>query len=443
MLIVGGGPVLSFDRDYTVIDNGAVVIKDKKIKELGKTERIREKYPEVEFHHTHGGVIMPGMINTHMHFYSTFARGMDLKTDEPPQDFVDILEKLWWRLDYRLNEEDIYYSTISALIDSIKRGTTTIFDHHASFGSIDGSLDIVARAVKESGLRANLCYEISDRHGQEKSRAALRENERFIKNISDKDRDWLGGTLGLHASFTLKDETLKDISELRDKLEVPIHVHTAEGWADVAHSREKGYEGVVERLDDYDLWSEGALAIHGVHLQQGEMEILKENKVNLIHNPQSNMGNAVGAAPVSRALAKDLQLGLGTDGYTTDMFESMGVASILQSHEQAHPSAGMAETERMALINNKKIASSFFNKKLGVLEPGASADIIVLDYDSPTPITADNVVAHVLMGMSGDQVKTTIARGKVLMENREVKILDNEKIYRKCREQARDFWQRF
>ncbi|GAB6137877.1 putative aminohydrolase SsnA [Halanaerobaculum tunisiense] len=442
MLIFGNGTVLTFDQKSTVIKDGGVVIEGEEIVELGKTVELKEKYPQAKFKDVEGKLIMPGMINSHMHMYSTFARGMDLKADRPPQDFVDILQKLWWRLDQTMNAKDIYYSAIFALLEGIKQGTTTVFDHHASYGQIDGSLDIIADAVKETGIRANLSYEISDRHGSEKAQKALRENERFIKKLEEED-PYLGGTIGLHASFTLEDETLEQVAALSQELQAPVHIHTAEGWADVADSQKKGFVGVVDRLDKYNIWQEDSLAIHGVHLQEGELDILKRNQVNLIHNPESNMGNAVGVAPVKEALEEDLTVGLGTDGYTTDMFESINVASLLQSHDQAHPSVGGEEAYQMAIANNQQIAQNYFGPQLGMLKPGAAADLIVVEYQSPTPMQSDNLLGHILLGMNGSLVDTTVVGGKILMENREVQVLDEEKICSECQEQARQFWKRF
>jgi len=225
MLIIGNGTVVTFDKDSRVIYNGGVVIEEEDIVAIGKTEKLISKYPEAEFKDVQGKIIMPGMINTHMHLYSTFARGMDLKTDQPPKNFVEILEKLWWRLDKVLNEEDIYCSAIYAILDCVKKGTTTIFDHHASSNLIDGSLDIITEAVRQSGIRASLAYEISDRDGHEKALDGIRENERFIKKARQEGNNHLGGMIGLHASFTLNNETLSEVATLADDLEVPFHIH--------------------------------------------------------------------------------------------------------------------------------------------------------------------------------------------------------------------------
>ena len=442
MLLLTNGYILTFNENSEIIENGAILIKEDKIKEVGTTKELEEKYSDVETFNVNGKIIMPGLINTHMHFYSTFARGIDLKTDQPPLNFIDILEKLWWRLDQSLTADDIYYSTIYALISSIKSGITTIFDHHASYGYINGSLDIISKAVKEAGIRANLSYEISDRNGEIKAVKALNENERFLKKLDLKDNQ-LAGSIGLHASFTLSDETLTETAALSDNLDVPIHIHCAEGYADVRDSKNKGFKGVVDRLNNYNLWKENSLAVHGVHLQDGEAEILEENKVNLIHNPASNMNNAVGTARINNLSQKGVRVGLGTDGYTTDIFESLSTANLLQTHEENNPSAVGKLLEKVVFENNKNIASEYFEEKLGSIKKDSLADIIVLDYKSPTPINKMNIFSHILMGFNGNIVDSTIVNGNILMKNKEVQVLDEEKLLPRIRKQAEDFWKRF
>jgi len=443
MLIIGDGTVLTFDKDSRVISNGGIAIEGEEILDIGDTEELQKKYPEATLKNVQGKIIMPGMINTHMHLYSTFARGMDLKTDQPPKNFVEILEKLWWRLDRTLNEEDIYYSAIYAILDCVKKGATTIFDHHASGNLIDGSLDIITEAVRQSGIRASLAYEISDRDGHEKALEGIRENERFIKKTQREGNSYLRGMIGLHASFTLKNETLSQAASLADELEVPFHIHVAEGIEDFYESKTRGYKGVAYRLDRFHILRPGTLAIHGVHLQEEELEILKNNDSSLVHNPESNMGNAVGFAPIKTALDKGIVVGLGTDGYTSDMFESIKVANLLQKHELHHPQAGWNEVFQMAFKNNREIATRSFDKTLGILKAEAPADIIVVDYYPPTPITSENAYFHILFGISGDMVDTTIVGGNILMEDREISGLDYQRITRRVKEQAEDFWKRF
>ena len=443
MLFFGNATVVTFDENSKVIHNGGIVIEGSRIIAVGDTEDLRIKYPQVDFKDVQGRVIMPGMINTHMHLYSTFARGMDLKTNQPPQNFTEILEKLWWRLDKGLNEKDIYFSAIYPLLDCVKKGTTMIFDHHASSNFIDGSLDILAEAVIQSGIRASLAYEVTDRDGHEKGINGIKENKRFIKKIQKENSSYLKGMIGLHASFTLNNDTLIMASDLADELKVSFHIHVAEGKADVYDSKTRGYPGVARRLERFKILRPGTLAIHGVHLTEEELDLIKKYNTFLIHNPESNMGNAVGFAPVNKAFKNEIMIGLGTDGYTSDMFESVKTANLLQKHANHDPQAGWNEIFTMCFQNNRYIAQHFFREELGHLIPGALADIIVVDYYPPTPLTSENVYFHILFGINGDMVDTTIVGGKVLMEDREIQILDEQEIAMKTREQAKDFWKRF
>ena len=443
MLLIGNAKILTFDEEMRIFDDGAIFIEENVIKEIGKTEKMREKYPQASFKDAKNKVVMPGLINTHTHLYSTFARGMDLKTNQPPRNFLEVLEKLWWRLDETLNEEDIYYSAIYALIECIKNGVTTIFDHHASFNFIEESLDIIADAVIESGIRANLSFEVSDRHGRKKGEAALKENERFIEKLKNSNSKRVKGLIGLHASFTLEDETLKKAADLADDLNVPLHIHVAEGIEDWQDSVERGYIGVIDRLKKFNILRPRTLAVHGVHIQSEEIPLLKESEAYLIHNPESNMNNAVGTAPLKQLFESGILVGLGTDGYTHDMFESLKVANLLQKHESKDPQAGWNEVYEMTFINNRKIASELLGINVGMLKEGYPADLIIVDYFPPTPIEKDNVYSHILFGMNGGMVSTVMVDGKILMDNKEVTILDYERIKRRTIQQARNFWERF
>ncbi len=443
MLLIGNATVLTFDEETPIIKNGAVLIESKRIKEIGETEVLLQKYPNVVFKNAQDKILMPGLINTHTHLYSTFARGMNLKTDTPPQNFIEILEKLWWRLDNTLNENDIYYSALFAILECIKNGVTTIFDHHASFNYIDGSLDIIAQAAMEAGIRANLCYEVSDRHGQTKSDASLKENERFIRKIRVSQNDKLGGMIGLHASFTLEDRTLNKASELADELHVPFHIHVAEGREDLQDSVKRGYMGVVDRLAKFKILRPHTLAAHGVHIKKEEIPMLKKSGAWVVHNPESNMGNAVGAAPIKDFFDHEILTGLGTDAYTHDMFESIKVANLLQKHQLGDPQAGWNEVYNMAFNNNIQIVSNLLGVEIGKIKENFRADLIIVDYIPPTPIEKDNVYSHILFGMNGGMVETVIIDGKIIMDDREVTILDYERIRRRTQEQSRRFWERF
>ena len=442
MLIVGNGLLITLDADSKVIRDGAVVIEDGIIRETGDTANIKARYPNAEFIDAQGKVIMPGMINTHMHLYSTLARGMALK-DPPPRTFVQILERLWWRLDKTLGPEDVYISSLVPIIDCIRFGVTTILDHHASPMSVPGSLDECAKAVEEAGIRACLAYEVSDRDGLEIRDQGIEENVRFIKRCREDNSPFLQGSFGLHAQITLSDDTLKKCKEAAEGLDVGFHVHVAEGPEDLEDSLKKSGKRVVERLDSFGILGPKTIACHCVHINEAEMDILKGRDVNVVHNPESNMGNAVGVAPVLEMMEKGVRVGLGTDGYTSDMFEAIKVANMLHKLNQKNPSAAWGEVPTMVFANNREIAKRIFGIKIGVLEPGASGDVITVDYDPWTPLTPDNFYSHILFGMSGGLVDTTIVAGRVLMRNRKLTTVDSERILARSRELAKEVWTRF
>jgi putative selenium metabolism protein SsnA len=381
------------------------------------------------------------MINTHMHLYSTFARGMALK-DPPPTNFLEILERLWWRLDKALSLEDVYYSALLPLIECIKCGTTTILDHHASPRAVRGSLDAIAKAVEETGVRTCLAYEVSDRDGPEVARKGIEENVEAIKKYRNRG-GLLSATFGLHASFTLSDETLALCREAAEELDCGFHIHVAEGIQDVEDALERSGKRVVERLADKGILGPRTIAAHCVHVTEREIGILRDTGTMVVHNPESNMGNAVGCAPVGEMLAAGVIVGLGTDGYTCDMFESLKVANVLRKFISGDPSAGWQEIPTMVFTNNTRILQTFYPKPLGRLIPGAYADIILVDYEPPTPLTAENWYGHLLFGFHGGRVDTTIIGGKILMRNRQLLHLDEAAIAARARKLAQKVWERF
>lgn len=384
---------------------------------------------------------MPGLINAHMHLYSTLARGMALK-GEPPANFVQILERLWWRLDKALAEDDILYSALVALASCVRHGTTTIIDHHASPGSIPGSLDLIAQALEQVGIRGCLCYEVSDRDGPEKAQAGIQENCRFIQRCQREKNPLLAACFGLHASFTLSDKTLERCVELARDLDVGFHLHVAEGAADGRDARQKYGKSTVRRLADLGILGPQSLAIHCVHVDEDDMEILRRTSSSVVHNPQSNCNNGVGVAPVLEMMRRGIRVGLGSDGFTANMFDEIRTANILHKLFHRDPSAGYGEVYRMSFQNNREIASLFFDRPLGIIQPAAAADLILIDYHPPTPLRKDTFLGHLLFGIAGARVETTIVGGKVLMRDGQLLCLNEEEVAARARELAVKLWER-
>lgn len=435
MLIIKGTLV----TENEITPHGALLIEGDRIADLGPTDDLVAKYPQEERLDAQGMLVMPGLICAHTHFYGAFARGMALKA-EPPTNFPEILERLWWRLDKALILEDVRYSALVCLVDAIRHGTTTLIDHHASPNAIEGSLETIASAVQEAGLRACLCYEVSDRDGEKKATQGLEENREFIRAARNRDfSPLISGTFGLHASLTLSDATLKKAVEAAEG--VGFHIHVAEDKADVRDSLKKSGLRVVERLNKMGILGERTIAAHCVHIDAYEMDILRETRTKVVHNPRSNMNNAVGAADVPGMLRRHIEVGLGNDGFSNNMFEEMKAAYLLHKHVQGDPQAMPAdEVVKIARRNNASIAKLFFLRPLGELSIGAYADIILLRYLPPTPLRVENLPWHIIFGMDGSQVDTTIVGGQILMRGRRLVTLDEEAIFARAQELARDVW---
>ena len=386
-------------------------------------------------------VVMPGLINAHTHCYSALARA--LTKTKPAATFDEVLKNLWWRLDSALTTEDCHASAQIALIDAIRHGATTIIDHHASPRAVPGSLDAIARAVQETGVRACLCYEVSDRDGSAVSRAGMDENAAFIHRCRKADNSRLKALFGLHASFTLSDRTLEAAGGLGRELGTGFHIHVAEAESDQALTRSAHHRSVVERLQRFGILGDRTLAAHCVHVSRREMELLAETHTAVIHNPQSNLNNAVGIADVVGMSARGVLVGLGTDAMTANLLEELRVALWGQHGRARDASAGWAEITSALFTNNPRIASRIFELPLGELRQGAMADIAIVDYDPPTPLEDANVHAHLLFGVSQAPVTATIVGGRVLMEARRLALdLDEARVNARARERAKALWQR-
>ncbi|WP_370773773.1 putative aminohydrolase SsnA [Clostridium sp.] len=442
MILIGNGRVITNDNNNTFIENGCIAIEGNMIKEVGETSKIKYKYANKydEFIDAKEKLIMPGMINTHHHIYSAFARGLDLK-NPPAETFTDILKNVWWRIDKKLSLEDIRYSAYTTLIECIKNGVTTIFDHHSSPMSVEGSLFAISNVADELGIRGCYCYEVSDRDGQRILKQGINENIDFIKYANEKEDDMTKGMFGMHASFTLSNESLEKCREAMDGIDAGYHIHVSEGIEDLKNSLICSGKRTVERLFDYGILGEKTIASHCIHVNKYELDILKETNTSVVNNPESNMANAVGVAPVIKMIDKGIRIGLGTDGYTSDMFESMKVENIINKHNLCNSNVGFMETAKM-IFNNKEIVSKYYNKPLGVLEDGAYADVIVVDYNPMTPMDKNNYFGHILFGVSGRSVDTTVINGKVVMKDRVIVNIDEELIYKKARQVAEKLWKK-
>jgi putative selenium metabolism protein SsnA len=384
---------------------------------------------------------MPGFINAHMHYYSTFARGMNLG-GKPATTFGEVLSGLWWRLDKQLDLDDVDYSCVGPMIDCVRSGVTSVIDHHASPFAVEGSLFKIAEAAKLFGLRGSLCYEVSDRDGEKIKDAGIKENVSFAKFCNISHDDMIKSLFGVHAQMTVSEKTLDQCIEAAESADLGFHIHAAEGIEDLIDSVSKYGLRVIERLHKYGVLSKKSIAVHCVHITEDEMDMLKESGAAVVHNPQSNMGNAVGVSPVLEMVKRGILVGLGTDGYTADMTESLKTAGVLHKHAAGIPSVAWAEPPAMLFENNRTIMERFIDGKVGALKKDAYADIIIVDYKGPTPVNEQTINSHILFGVSGRHVDTTIINGRIVMKERELVNIDEEALMAQSRERAEKLWNR-
>ncbi|MDQ7849164.1 MAG: amidohydrolase family protein [Armatimonadota bacterium] len=379
-----------------------------------------------------GCLVVPGNVNAHTHLYSALARGMPYRLP-PPANFLQILQRVWWRLDRALDEESIRASALVAGMEALLAGTTTVIDHHASPNAIDGSLDVIAEALEELGLRSVLCYEVTDRDGPERAGAGLRENARFLR----EQRPLARGLVGAHASFTLSRETLAACVALAREASRGVHIHVAEDPVDERDAEARFRRRVVHRLAEAGALDGGAVLAHCVHVDGAEAALIGERGATVAHNARSNMHNAVGHAPLHRLGPRVV---LGTDGIGSDMFAESQAAYWRGREEEIFLSPTWP-LQRLAA--GADLAGQIFAEPLlGRITPGAPADLAVLQYTPPTPLQEENVAGHWLFGLSARLVRDVLVAGELVVADRRLVRVDQEAVAATAARQARRLWGR-
>lgn len=436
-MIVTGRALVTGDAALPVVTDGAVLVRDGVVDAVGASADLRRAHPGEPVTET-GRVVLPGLVNAHTHAYSAYARGMVVHS--PTRDFEEILENLWWALDRLLEPEDVRLNATTTFMESVRCGVTTLFDHHSSPRAVTGSLGTMADAARRVGVRACLCYETSDRDGEDVFAEAVAENVDFMRAANTTDQDRVRGMFGMHASFTLSEASLDTIAAAAFGVPGGYHVHVAEGPGDQLWTLATEGLRVVDRLDAHGMVGPDSIAAHCVHATEGEIEVLADRDANVVHNPHSNLGNAVGFAPVVEMLRRGIRVGLGTDAYTPDMLGSMQVAKIVASGHLLDPTVGFQEAVTMLFGNNPAIASHVFGRDIGILRPGAAADLVTLDYRPPTPLDSRSAWGHVVFGMSGAQVVDVMVGGEWILREREFTRLDEAEVLARSAERAERIW---
>lgn len=444
-MLIKNCKLVSWESPNRILEDHALYIEKGVIKEIGPQPTMMEKYAEETQIDARHQYVMPGNICAHTHFYGAFARGLGIP-GSPAKDFPEILKKLWWALDKSLALEDVKYSALVCVLDAIRHGTTTLVDHHASPNAIAGSLDIIAQVVEQSGIRASLCYEVTDRDGEEKAMAGIQENTRFIKWVQREKplEGRLSAMFGLHASLTLSDKTLEECRKSVPD-DVGFHIHVAEHHADEYDSIEKSGMRVVDRLYRHGILGPRSIAVHCVHVDAKEIALLAETKTWVTHQPRSNMNNAVGLPEVEAMLRYGVKVCLGNDGFSNAMWEEWKAAYLAHKLKNLDPRrmSGI-DVVQMAIYNNSELMQVLFQgKQIGKITVGSQADLIFVDYHPFTTLSPDNLPWHILFGFHESMITTTIVAGNILMRDRQLLTLDEEKIAFEARKLSQETWRRF
>ncbi len=429
--------ILTMDAQNRFYSSGYIDVDGDTIVGIGQTPQ--EPLPSgSQTINLSGRIIMPGLISAHCHFYGQFGRGMPLR--QSICNWQQVLTRMWWQLDKALDDEMTYYSAMLGLVEGLKAGTTTYFDHQASPNAIDGCLDIVESAVRKAGARACLCYEVTGRDGEIRARKGVDENLRFISKCTDSEDKQVRAMFGLHASYSMDQDLLLACAGEWEAAESGFHLHVAEDRADVADCYKRFDRHVVERLYEAGIFSNKTIAAHGVHLSPREWRILRDSGVTVAHNCQSNMNNGVGLSPVADMLEDGVRVAMGGDGYTYDLFKELGIAVEAQRAGKLRPDVmSDAQTKALLVDNNARLAGAVFKMPVGCLETGATADFLILDYDPMTPLTAENALGHLMSAFSG-HVDTVVVGGQTVVQDGVCTLFDEHEIAAACRIHAKRLW---
>jgi len=383
--------------------------------------KITNKNQESQVLDCRGQLVMKSFACGHHHIYSALARGMPAPR-RSPKNFHDILEYIWWHLDKCLDEETIRASALVTALYCAKNGVTFVIDHHASPFALENSLEIIAAAFNKVGISHLLCYEMSDRDGQEVRQKGLMETENYLKKHGQ-------GLVGLHASFTVSQALLEAAVSLAEKYNSGIHIHVAEDAIDQEICLQEHQVPVIQRLS-----RAGALRFpktilgHCLHIDPREREILRESPVYIAQNTESNLNNNVGFFD-HRGLNDNIIL--GTDGMHSDMLRSAKAVYLVG---QALPGV----SPQMIYHRFRKV--HHYLKKNGFCGDGDN-NLVILDYDSPTDIHQENFYGHFIYGLESRHVRHVIANGRLIVENGRLTTLDEEEILASSKEAAKKLWQ--
>ncbi len=437
-MLITNATIFTNSQDRPWIENGAVYIEEGDIVEVGKKEDIEKKYRYEKKDDLRldakGRFLMPGVVNLHTHLCGSLAQGIDLDSTDP-QTFKQISE----RYDKTLDLEGVYYSALVGAVESVKSGVTMIFDHHSSPNAIKDSLNSIYSAVSSVGVRASLSYEISDRSGKQKVFESIRENASFHEKVYDLSNEMIFSMIGLDSSSAVSTDTIEEVRRTIPDEDVGFHINLGEGAEDNNDSYLKYGMGVADRLARCGVLRANTIAAHCVNISDEDKDVLATNDTIIVHNPEADMSNATGKADIKGLLGRGLTVGLGDAGFGYDMFQQLRTAYLLHCDWRKEISKFYSQTiASMLLKNNYSAVFRLTGIPLGKIEEGYKADLVLLNYSSPTPVNVDNFIIHLITtGGMKPRVDYTIINGKIVVKEGRVVTVSEEEIFETARSISR------
>lgn len=432
-LLINNAWICQIDSESVNPLLGNMLIENGIITQINPTD-ISYRQKDFDIINAQGRVVTIPNVNYHDHIYSRLAKGLPLHG--PMQNFPEILENLWWKIDMLLDLNMIKASAQMAAIESIRNGVTYVFDHHASPSNTIGSLNCIKETLSEFSLRNVLCFETSDRNDEQLKHESIKENQDyFLYNTTDDSK----AMFGLHASFTLEDSTLSAVKEFLKKNDIGIHIHLCEDESDKSISLKKYGKLPVQRLLNFNLLNDKSILVHGVHLTKEEFDLIRSKKSALAVNLDSNLNNAVGT-PKLENIPEEISVLCGTDGMHANIPRSQKQLFLMMRNQKLSFDKAFYLFRKM-YFDQHRFAKKYF-PDFTSLQVGDRADLIIWDYVPPTPISQSNFFGHYIYGILERQISSVVQNGKVLMNNFTLRGLDENKLNNYIYEQGKALYNR-
>lgn len=423
--------IVTVDENMSIIYNGCIGIEENLISFVAddKESELLTNFKADKIIYGNGRFIMPGLVNAHTHSPMTILRGI---ADDLPFD-----EWLFQRIvpiEDQLTAEDVYWGAVLGMAEMIRCGVTCFADMYFY-------ADIIVNAIEKVGMRANICG-VPMKRAQNSFGAEIAEYRSYLKKWRNNQNGLIKGYVCIHSIYTHDEETIRSYIGLAKELETGIHIHVSETLQETQYMQEKYKKSTVKMLDEWGAFDVNTIAAHCVHLEEEDLNILREKKVNPVHNPSSNLKLANGIADISKMMDYEINACLGTDGAASNnnlnIIEEMHIAALLQKGLKRDPTALKAEQViRMATVNGGKALG--FGPDIGCIKKGAKADLIIINTDQLHLTPMNNIHTAIVYSLQGSDIDTVIINGDIIMEDKELKTIDEEKLKFKIRKMVQRF----